>query len=271
MPPRQRAAALHEMENSPARPSASAAPGASRRERDALLLDLGALVYELHRKGRRAPELLQAKAVALDQVNAGLKPGEALPCPHCFAATVPGQLACLECGEALGLGAPKPRKRRFGTTLITLAAVIALLGAAAAGFAVSELTGDDDSAAPAAAAEPAAAAKKDEEPSGGVAGSSEAGGGEAVALAAWPEDVSAYTVVLVTSADEPGARKVAWEAARSGLESGLLRSDGYAELGEGFWLVFAGRFKTPEAAERRAAELGARYEGAYPQQVVPLR
>jgi hypothetical protein len=33
-----------------------------RRVREALLLDLGALVYELHRQGRRAPELLQQKA-----------------------------------------------------------------------------------------------------------------------------------------------------------------------------------------------------------------
>ena len=36
-----------------------------RRERDALLLDLGALVYELHRQGERAPELLQQKAIEL--------------------------------------------------------------------------------------------------------------------------------------------------------------------------------------------------------------
>ena len=90
-----------------------------------------------------------------------------------------------------------------------------------------------------------------------------------MALAAWPEDLSAYTVILVTSSDEAGARKVAWDAARSGLEAGLLRSDDYTELGEGFWLVFAGRFKTAAAAERRAAALGERYEGAYPQQVVP--
>ena len=33
-----------------------------RSRRDALLLELGALVYELHRHGRRAPELLQEKA-----------------------------------------------------------------------------------------------------------------------------------------------------------------------------------------------------------------
>jgi hypothetical protein len=40
-----------------------------RREREAMLLDLGALVYELHRQGRRAPELLQQKATELGEVD----------------------------------------------------------------------------------------------------------------------------------------------------------------------------------------------------------
>jgi hypothetical protein len=40
-----------------------------RREREAMLLDLGALVYELHRQGRRAPELLQQKATRLGEVD----------------------------------------------------------------------------------------------------------------------------------------------------------------------------------------------------------
>jgi hypothetical protein len=40
-----------------------------RRVREALLLDLGALVYELHRQGRRAPELLQQKAAELTIVD----------------------------------------------------------------------------------------------------------------------------------------------------------------------------------------------------------
>ena len=40
-----------------------------RRERDAMLLDLGALVYELHRQGERAPDLLQDKAVELGRVD----------------------------------------------------------------------------------------------------------------------------------------------------------------------------------------------------------
>jgi hypothetical protein len=40
-----------------------------RRVREALLLDLGALVYELHRQGKRAPELLQEKAGELQEVD----------------------------------------------------------------------------------------------------------------------------------------------------------------------------------------------------------
>ena len=34
-----------------------------------MLLDLGALVYELHRQGERAPELLQEKAIELGKVD----------------------------------------------------------------------------------------------------------------------------------------------------------------------------------------------------------
>jgi hypothetical protein len=40
-----------------------------RRERDEMLLELGALVYELHRQGERAPELLQEKAIELGKVD----------------------------------------------------------------------------------------------------------------------------------------------------------------------------------------------------------
>jgi hypothetical protein len=44
-----------------------------RRAREAMLLDLGALVYELHRQGRRAPELLQQKAAELTVVDDELR------------------------------------------------------------------------------------------------------------------------------------------------------------------------------------------------------
>ena len=40
-----------------------------RRVRQSLLLDLGAIVYELHRQGKRAPDLLQRRAAQLTVVD----------------------------------------------------------------------------------------------------------------------------------------------------------------------------------------------------------
>jgi hypothetical protein len=48
-----------------------------RRLRETLLLDLGALVYELHRQGTRAPELLQEKAAELTEVDDDVRALEA--------------------------------------------------------------------------------------------------------------------------------------------------------------------------------------------------
>jgi hypothetical protein len=48
-----------------------------RREREARLLDLGALVYELHRQGKRAPELLQSKAAELELIDSEVRELEA--------------------------------------------------------------------------------------------------------------------------------------------------------------------------------------------------
>lgn len=48
-----------------------------RKDREALLLDLGALVYELHRQGKRAPDLLQRKAAQLSVVDEEVRALEA--------------------------------------------------------------------------------------------------------------------------------------------------------------------------------------------------
>ena len=48
-----------------------------KRLREARLLDLGALVYELHRQGKRAPELLQQKAAELSEIDAEVRELEA--------------------------------------------------------------------------------------------------------------------------------------------------------------------------------------------------
>ena len=140
-----------------------------------------------------------------------------------------------------------------------LAAVVALLGAAAAGFAVSELTSDDaDGNASARPAGATVAGKKEKPPSGGVAAAEQSSAeGGPVALAAWPADQSAYTVILVTSSDKAGARRVASEAARSGLEAGLLRSDDYASSARASGWCSPAATRTPPRRSARGAARGA--------------
>lgn len=79
-----------------------------RRMREALLLDLGAIVFELHRQGRREPELLQAKAAELkaidDEVRAladALDAGEGMM--QLVAAGIAG--SCENCGSLLSTDA----------------------------------------------------------------------------------------------------------------------------------------------------------------------
>jgi hypothetical protein len=78
-----------------------------RRVREALLLDLGALVYELHRQGRRAPELLQAKAAELSDVDGEVRAledalGRGAGTDELIAAGILG--SCAVCGGLLNVG-----------------------------------------------------------------------------------------------------------------------------------------------------------------------
>jgi hypothetical protein len=247
-----------------------------RRTRDALLLELGALVYELHRQGKRAPSLLQQKASELGDVEEqvrGQAPHDSGACRGCGSEADPGQLVCTDCGTRLALGAP-PAGRKVGA-LVALAAIV-VLGAAASGFALSEITSDDDgggggaSAAPRSAAPPAAAEGEPQAPRQAEQPAAEAQQEpeRRSLLLDWPDDLTAHTVVLVTTSDRAAARRLARQAARSGIEAGLLRGEDY-NLGAGLWVVFAGRFDTPEGASRQAAGLAERFPGAYPQLVEP--
>jgi predicted nucleic acid-binding Zn-ribbon protein len=93
------------------------------RLREALLLDLGAIIFELHRQRRREPELLQAKAAELDAVDAevralalALDDGRGLPeltasglvatCTACGSLMGSGERYCPHCGAAAGAVLP---------------------------------------------------------------------------------------------------------------------------------------------------------------------
>jgi hypothetical protein len=78
-----------------------------RRVREALLLDLGALVYELHRQGKRAPALLQEKAGELGAVDdevRGLEEalGDGVGVERLLATGIVG--SCASCGALLNAG-----------------------------------------------------------------------------------------------------------------------------------------------------------------------
>ena len=74
--------------------------------REALLLDLGAIIFELHRQGRREPELLRAKAAELADVDVEVRAltkalGEGQSLPELTARGLVA--ACTACGAIMGV------------------------------------------------------------------------------------------------------------------------------------------------------------------------
>jgi predicted nucleic acid-binding Zn ribbon protein len=204
-----------------------------------------------------------------------------MPCPQCGEPAERGQLVCTSCGSRLALDHRRPRPAV--AALVALLAVV-VLGAGAFGFALSEITsdGDDEVTAADRAQQPAPAAAEGRPqraaqgegspPETPATGTEDASGAPQAPkrslLLDWPDGLTAHTVVLVTTSDGPAARRLARQAARSGIEAGLLRSDDY-NLGTGLWIVFAGRFDTRQGAARQASDLAERFPGAYPQLVEP--
>jgi hypothetical protein len=102
-----------------------------QRVRNALLLELGALVYELQRQGRRAPELLRAKAAevaTVDQEVRGLTDaldieqpvseivadGVLGSCPACGALVASDARYCQRCGSPMVDQAPTEPEEGVG-------------------------------------------------------------------------------------------------------------------------------------------------------------
>lgn len=102
-----------------------------RRRREAMLLDLGALVLEMHRHGRFLPDSLQrraAEAVGTDaelrSLSRSLEAGDGNPdlvaagvagnCSRCGALHTIGSSFCSQCGNELS-GGVLPRKAALGS------------------------------------------------------------------------------------------------------------------------------------------------------------
>jgi DNA-directed RNA polymerase subunit RPC12/RpoP len=205
-------------------------------------------------------------------------------CPNCGEPVERRQLVCLNCGARVALRERTAWTREPVTAVAATLVVLIVIGAGLFGFAISELTsgGDDDGGAPQRAAADAPAVvsggKQAARTAGEAPAAEEAPASEerpavtettpaeatTEGVPGWPKGLSAHTVVLVTSGDRAAALNVAKEARAKGLEAGLIRSDPY-DLGSGLWIVYSGRFTTPEGAQAQAAQLADRYPGAYPQ------
>ncbi len=184
-------------------------------------------------------------------------------CPHCGEPVEPRQLVCLNCGGRVALKEPTPAAREPMTAVAAGLVVLIVLGAGLFGFALSELTQsstpDTETAVRTVEAEaPAVVVGEVQAP--------DAAPPRKRGVPGWPRGLTAHTVVLVTSSDRIAALNVAKEARSTGLEAGLMRSDPY-DLGTGLWIVYSGRFTTPEGAQRQASQLADRYPGAYSQLV----
>ncbi|HYP49260.1 MAG TPA: hypothetical protein VEQ61_11545, partial [Thermoleophilaceae bacterium] len=106
-----------------------------RLRREQLLLSLGELVFELHREGRREPELLRERAAELTELEGELRAlEEALEAPPQPAASAQDE-ATLEAADPLS---PQPAARR------ALGGLAALVAAGVLGWLVTGgLDGDD--------------------------------------------------------------------------------------------------------------------------------
>jgi hypothetical protein len=192
------------------------------------------------------------------------------PCPHCGEPVEPRQLVCLNCGGRVALRERTPLARQPVNAIAAVILAVIVIGAALFGFAISEITSSRTGEDTADLARPAASAEGAEQQAPAVVDGEtqqpEAAPPRERGVPRWPQGLTAHTVVLVSSSDRAAALSVAKEARSSGLEAGILRSDRY-NLGTGLWIVYSGRFTTPEGAQRQARQLADRYPGAYPQLV----
>lgn len=207
-------------------------------------------------------------------------------CPVCGAPAQRGQLVCLECGSRVALAYRRPPSWKLPLAIAVLVGALAVAGAIVAYGAVRDDARDEVAAKPLKVKErkargktgakaPAATTAKPASPRAGTAPARPAttpSAGRLVArggIYSWPRDLAAYTVVLMSNGDRASALRFARSAATGGNRDriGVLRADDFRGLSKGFYLVFAGEYRSRTRAQAAAARLGKRFKGAFPQRV----
>ena len=179
-------------------------------------------------------------------------------CPRCGEPSARGQEYCLECGIRLptsGLDGPKRGPGSGWITRTAIAAVVALVGGAAA---VAVAGGSQNNPEVITATGGFATV-----PASSTLPSSTADGPSGISE--WPPGEDGWTVSL-TSLPQTGGRRVALARARKARAQGLsqvgvLDSSRYASLHPGYWIVFTGVYAS-EAEATSALEAARRFSRA---------
>jgi septal ring-binding cell division protein DamX len=196
-------------------------------------------------------------------------------CPTCGAPAERGQLVCLECGSRIALAYKRPPSWKLPIAIIVVVGALAITGAVLAYEAVDDDAKDEVAATPLKPKQtsdprPQTSGKKAKaKPTPKPRPAATAGGltpkGK---LYTWPRDLKAFTVILLSSEDRASATAVANSVADANdAKTGVIRSNDFVTLPKGFFVVFGGSYKTRARADRAAARLGAKYQGAFAQLV----
>ena len=192
-------------------------------------------------------------------------------CPRCGAGADRGQLVCLECGARIALVYRRPPSWKVP---VAITAVVALLLGGGAFAAVSALSNEADREVAAAPPRPKPVATRTE--AGTHAAKPDApkpaAGQETIvkqgALYRWPGTLGGFTVVINSTEDRASAIGFANSAAKANqAKVGVIRADDFKTLPKGFYVVFAGFYKSRAEADRATGRLGRTYQGAFTQAV----
>ena len=201
-------------------------------------------------------------------------------CPTCGAPAERGQLVCLECGSRIALAYKRPPSWKTPIAIIAVLGALVVAGAVLAYEAIDDDAKDEVAATPLnpkqtsdprpqtsdprpQTSEGKAEAKPDRRAAATAEGLVPKG-----SLYTWPRSLRAFTVVLLSTEDRASATSYANSVAGAkDAKVGVISSGDFETIPEGFFVVFAGSYKTRALADRAAARLGAKYQGAFPQLV----
>lgn len=192
-------------------------------------------------------------------------------CPTCGAPAERGQLVCLECGSRIALAYRRPPSWKIPVAITVILAALVVAGSVLAYEAIDDEAKDEVAAtplkpkktAPKKAERKKTATEPKPEPKPAARDLVPKG-----KLYTWPRDLRAFTVVLLSAEDRPTATAFANGVADAkDAKTGVIRSNDFETLPKGFFVVFGGVYETRARADRAAARLGRKYQGAFTQLV----